>query len=122
MVLAADRALDGVADAVVHAYARLGCTVVETRLAEASGIAEVPGTVVVAADVGAAECVLEDGVDPVEMAPAIERLAATGWEVTVLSPAHRMGEAHRALRGRPALLQAWWRDGDRLCFGSPEVP
>jgi hypothetical protein len=122
MVLAADRAIDGVTEAVVHAYARQGCTVVETSLADVSGIDDVPGTVVVAADVGVAECLLEDGIDPVEMTPGIERLAATGWEVTVLSPAHRMGEAHRALRGRPTTVQAWWRDRDQLCFGVPEVP
>ena len=122
MVLAADRALADVAGAVARSYIRLGTTVVETALAEISEIADVPGTAVVAADCGIVECLLEDGVNPALMAPGIERLAATGWEVTLVAPAARMGEAHQGLRGRPTRLQAWWRDGDRLCFGVPEVP
>lgn len=122
MVLAVDRIGGDVAGAVLAAYARLGGTVVETTLSEISEIEGIPGRVVVAADLGIAECLLLEGTDPAHLVPGIERLAAVGWEVTLVSPAARMGEAHRALRGSPARLQAWWREGDQLCFGVPEVP
>lgn len=122
MVLAADRVATDIAGAVVRSYARLGCTVVETPLTDLSEVPGVPGTVVVAADLGVVECVLAPDDDPIDLAPGLERLAAVGWEVTLLAPTARMGEAHRALRGRPASLQAWWYDGDHLCFGAPEVP
>lgn len=104
-------------------YAERGCTVVETSLAAAAGIDGVPGPAILAADLGIAETAIDDDTDPALLGPGLDRLAATGWEVTVLVPAPRMGEAHRALRGRVALLQAWWfgPDGD-LCFGPPEVP
>jgi hypothetical protein len=122
MVLAADRVATDIAGAVVRSYARLGCTVVETPLADLCEVSGIPGTVVVAADLGVAECVLTLDDDPVDLASGLERLAAVGWEVTLLAPAARMGEAHQALRGRPLFLQAWWYDGDHLCFGASEVP
>jgi hypothetical protein len=109
--------------AAAAAYAGMGCTVVETSLAAASGLDGVPGAAVIAADLGIAECVLGPGVDPALLGPGIEMLAAGGWDVTVLVPSARIGEAHAALRGRPARLQPWWPDGDdSVHFGAPEVP
>ena len=50
-------------------------------------------------------------------------LFATGWRVTVLVVAGRMGDAHRALRGVPVTIQPWWVDGEgTIRFGGPEVP
>ena len=101
----------------------MGCTVVETSLAAACGLDGVPGAAVLAADLGIAECVLGDDVDPGDLGPGIEILAAGGWAVTVLVPAARVGEAHAALRGRPARLQPWWPGRrDAVHFGAPEVP
>jgi hypothetical protein len=124
MVLAADAptALRGrVANAVAGGYARLGCTVVELALAEVSGFPGAPGAAVLAADVGAVECVADD--DLPAAAPAVRLLAAGGWEVSLLVPAALMGEAHRLLRGVAVRLQPWWVGADDVvCFGAPEVP
>ena len=50
------------------------------------------------------------------------RVNAADWDVSVIVPASRMGEAHRALRGAPITLQPWWSDDDGVRFGGPEVP
>jgi hypothetical protein len=110
-----------VATAVARGYARLGCTVVETPLAEASGVEEAPGAAVVAADFGTVECVA-DGHLPAA-ARAVRHLSAAGWEVSLLVPSALVGEAHRLLRGVPVSLQPWWLGpDDDVCFGAPEVP
>ena len=110
-----------VAAAVAHRYACLGCTVVETPLAEASGVEEAPGAAVVATDMGTVECVA-DGHLPAA-ARAVRNLAAAGWEVRLLVPLALVGEAHRLLRGAPANLQPFWLGpDDDVCFGAPEVP
>jgi hypothetical protein len=124
MVLAADlpTVLRGrVAGAVAHGYARLGCTVVELPLAEASGIEEADGAAVLAAECGVIECVAGEGLPAA--AEAVRHLAAAGWEVSLLVPASLVGEAHRLLRGAPVRLQPWWLGpNDDVCFGAPEVP
>lgn len=105
------------------AFGGRGHTVVETSLAAASGVDGVPGAAVLVAELGLAECVLDDGVDPGDLAPGIDSLASTGWDVTVLVPARRMGAAHWGLRGTSALLQAWWPGpGESIQFGEPQVP
>jgi len=104
-------------------YARRGYTVVETSLSAAVGVEGLPGPTLLVADMGIAECVLEDRVDPSRLAPGIAALAADGWEVTILVPAARMGAAHWGLRGLPASLQAWWPGpSDSIQFGAPQVP
>ena len=124
MVLAADAptALRGrVATTVAGGYARRGCTVVELPLADASGVEGVAGAAVLAAELGAIECVADD--DLSGAAQAVRLLAAAGWEVSLLAPASSMGEAHRLLRGVPVRLQPWWLGPDDVvCFGAPEVP
>jgi len=124
MVLAADAptSLRGrVATVVARGYARLGCTVVEVPLAEASGVEGATGTAVLAADLGAIECVAGD--DLPAAAQAVRLLAAAGWEVSLLVPTPATGEAHRLLRGVPVRLQPWWLGpDDDVCFGAPEVP
>lgn len=114
---------DPVALASASSYTRRGHTVVQTSLAAAVGVDGLPGAAILVADAGIAECVLEDRVDPAEMAAGIEVLAADGWDVTVLVPAARMGAAHWGLRGVSAVLQAWW-PGPResIQFGAPQVP
>ncbi len=96
-----------VAVASASSYSRRGHTVVATSLSAAVGIDGLPGSALLVADAGIAECVLEDRTDPALMAPGIEALVADGWEVTVLVPAPRMGAAHWGLRGSSAMLQAW---------------
>jgi hypothetical protein len=124
LVLAADlpTALRGrVATAVARGYARLGCTVVEVPLAEASGVEGADGAAVLAAESGSIECVV--GEDLPAAAEAVRHLVAAGWEVSLLVPLALVGEAHRLLRGVPASLQPWWLGpDDDVCFGAPEVP
>ncbi|MBU1227477.1 MAG: hypothetical protein KJ698_09770 [Actinobacteria bacterium] len=112
-----------VARASSASYTRRGYTVVETSLEAAVGVDGLPGPALLIADMGIAECVLEDRVDPARLAAGIEALAAEGWEVTVLVPAARMGAAHWGLRGASASLQAWWPGpADSIQFGAPQVP
>jgi hypothetical protein len=112
-----------VAAASASSYARRGYAVVSTSLEAAAGIDGLPGAALLVADAGIAECVLDDRVDPAEMVPGIEALAAEGWEVTVLVPSARMGAAHWGLRGSSSVLQAWWPGpAESIQFGAPQVP
>lgn len=112
-----------VATASASSYTRRGHTVVATSFEAAAGIDGLPGPALLVPDAGIAECVLDDGIDPVAMLPGIEALAADGWEVFVLVPAARMGIAHWDLRGCSALLQSWWPGPDEsVQFGAPQVP
>ena len=125
MVMAAPVATEKhpVTIASASAYVGMGCTVVETSLAAAAGIDGLPGPALLAADLGIAECVLDDHTDPILLGPGVEALAAAGWDVRVLVPARRMGAAHWGLRGRPGSLQAWWPGpGESIQFGAPQVP
>ncbi|MFZ0492286.1 MAG: hypothetical protein WAM81_03690 [Acidimicrobiia bacterium] len=60
--------------------------------------------------------------DPAAHRPVFRRLAADGWQVHVLVPLERMGEAHRGLRGVAVRLQGWWLDDGSVHFGRPEIP
>ena len=53
---------------------------------------------------------------------AVRILDSRGWQVSVLLPLHRLGEAHAILRGAPCRLQPWWIDDSEVCFGSYETP
>lgn len=54
--------------------------------------------------------------------PIFRRLAVDGWQVHVLVPLERLGEAHRCLRGVDVMLQGWWTDDGGVHFGRPETP
>lgn len=73
---------------------------------------------------GASEIECYPDVGSIEsVASAVGLLADDGWAVTVVVAGEDMGSAHRAMRGLPVMLQAWWRDASgNLCFGGPEVP
>jgi hypothetical protein len=120
VLVAETRTIDDVVAAVSRAYTSAGGTTVECELSEAAGI-DVPGRAVVAMELGVVECVLgDDGpFDPVGR--AVSRMAASGWAVTVVVPSGRLGDAHRDLRGRPGVVQGFWRDGDGVQFGRHEV-
>ena len=45
-----------------------------------------------------------------------------GPDVCVVVAASRMGEAHRALRGAPCVVQPWWTEDGATHFGRPEQP
>ena len=111
--------------AVTAIHSRRGRDVVEIPLLElvhaslAADTATVPG--IVAPDERVVELIVDDG--PFEaIAPAVWALAARGWNVVAISPARRMGEAHRALRSTPCTLQPWWAEGDEVRFGGFETP
>lgn len=110
-----------VARMVARGYARLGCTVVELLLAEATGLEGVQGVAILVPERGVVECVADEGL--MGVARAVRLLAVGGWEVRLLVPGGLAGEAHRLLRGTAARLQPWWAGaGDDVCFGAPEVP
>lgn len=53
---------------------------------------------------------------------AFRRLAGRGYANYALVPMELLGEAHRALRGAPVLLQGFWEDEDGVHFWRPEIP
>ena len=114
-----------VVDAVISAHAARGNRVLDIPLLEMVHVSVAADTaairsVVVAAD-RVVELVLDDG--PFEaVGPAVWALAARGWDVVALTPASRVGEAHRALRGTPCRLQPWWTDAAAVRFGKFETP
>lgn len=96
--------------------------VVETPLDSFTGIGTLDGVAVMAPNQGVVELFPGERQALEALGPVASSVAAEGWKVAVLVSARRMGDAHRVLRGRPLHLQAWWHDGDRICFGGPEVP
>ncbi len=96
--------------------------VVETPLSSFAGIPDLNGIAVLAANQGLVEYfpAPDQALPPIRAAATAA--SASGWRVAVLVPSDRMGDAHSALRGCAVRLQAWWIDGDRICFGGPEVP
>ncbi len=78
--------------------------------------------VVAAGESRGAEIMVDETVACDQLVTAVWSLAEQGWTTTVVVPAERMGEAHRALRGLPCRLQAWWEDGALISFGSFETP
>ena len=96
--------------------------VVETPLGSFIGIEELDGVAVLAPNRGLVEFFPGDRQPLSTLGPIATSAAASGWQVAVLVPAERMGDAHSSLRGFPLRLQSWWADGDRICFGGPEVP
>jgi hypothetical protein len=123
VVLIADSSVFQVRTAVARLYASGGTTVVEMPAADLLEDPALPGTVVVAAEDGIAEWVLDHGTAPADVGAGAAELAAKGWEVTILVPTQRIGEAHVALRRIPVHLQPWWLDAEHgVCFGVPEVP
>lgn len=114
-----------VAEATVRAYVARGNQVLEVPLLEmvhvsvGADVATIRS--VVAVEDRVVELVVDDG--PFEaLCPAVWALSARGWEVVALTPAHRNGEAHRALRGTPCRLQPWWISADEVRFGRLEKP
>ena len=66
--------------------------------------------------------VLPPNVRPDDHASLFRRLAADEWTIHILLPLESLGEAHRALRTTPVLLQGWWSDEGGVHFGRPEIP
>jgi hypothetical protein len=79
-------------------------------------------SVVAATDSRIAEIMIDETVVCGQIVQSVWSLAEQAWNVTVVVPAARMGEAHFALRGVPCRLQAWWEDGSTVCFGGYERP
>lgn len=97
-------------------------SVLEEPLSGFTGIDGLDGVAVVAPAQGVVEWFPHDDQPLADLAAVAGRIAGTGWSVGVIVPTGRMGEAHRALRGAPVTLQPWWRDGEAVRFGGPEVP
>jgi hypothetical protein len=97
-------------------------SVVETPLAGFTGRVDLDGVAVVAPERGIVEWFPSDGQALDALATVSRQAAGPEWHVSVIVPAFRMGEAHRALRGAPVTLQPWWPDADGVRFGGPEVP
>jgi hypothetical protein len=68
------------------------------------------------------ECVIPRDTNFDELAPTLDGLARSGWDVWAIVPTADLGAAHRSLRGLPITLQPWWDTGTGVCFGRPEIP
>lgn len=77
---------------------------------------------VVAGDMRIVEIVADDEFDLEQLASATWTLAGRGWDVTVLVPCNRLGDAHTSLRAAPCSLQGWWFDENGVWFGAHETP
>jgi hypothetical protein len=97
-------------------------SVVETPLEKFTGLPGVEGVAVLAPEQGLVEWFPHQEQDLVVLAGLSESVVGAGWRIAVLVESQRMGEAHRAFRGSPVALQAWWQEGERVRFGGPEVP
>lgn len=95
---------------------------VETSLAGFAGGSGLRGRAVVVPGQSLVEW-YPHGDQPLEqLADPAMGVVASGWRLWVVVPAHRMGEAHRALHRSALTLQAWWHDDGSVRFGGPEVP
>jgi hypothetical protein len=119
-VLSVDHRLAASAAASIHLQRE--SSVVETALGGFTGIGDIAGVAVLAPEQGIVEWFPDPAQHLDPLAPLASEAVGAGWRVTVLVPALRMGEAHRALRGTPVTLQPWWAEGERVRFGGPEVP
>lgn len=68
------------------------------------------------------ECVFDTFSDLICASADLERLLCKQWQVQVLVPLARLGEAHRSLRGLPLKLQGYWLDLGQVRFGAEETP
>lgn len=123
MVLTAPTSTDHQAAATTAASIHLQYegSVIETPLASFAGEPGLDGIAVVAPERGLVEWFPSDTQELASLTAPL-RMSAADWNVSVIVPAQRMGEAHRALRGTPITLQPWWVDGENVRFGGPEVP
>lgn len=95
----------------------LGDLVAGSVAADLSGI-----TAVVVAEPRVVEIITDDHLDLELLASATWILAGRGWDVVVLVPCHRIGDAHASLRAAPCHIQPWWFDEDGTWFGALETP
>jgi len=96
-------------------------SVIETPLATFAEDPVLDGIAVVAPERGLVEWFPSEDQSLIALVGP-SRAHAADWDVSVIVPAARMGEAHRALRGAPITLQPWWSDDEGVRFGGPEVP
>ncbi|MCH7585737.1 MAG: hypothetical protein IH941_11380 [Acidobacteria bacterium] len=96
--------------------------VVETPLGSFVGVGGLDGVAVLAPNQGLVELFPGERQPLATLGPVAASVAASGWQVAVIVPTARMGDAHQSLRGFPLHLQSWWSEGDHIRFGGPEVP
>ena len=115
--------VDRVADAVVETYRRCHEGAHQAQLVEFVDVKNVGAIRTIACpDRRTVEIVLDAEVDAGSLIPGIWRLGQGGHRVVVLVALGRIGAAHPELRGVPCRLQAYWTEGDRVCFGGIEIP
>ena len=124
LVAADSRELSTVVDASEATYRAHGMQVTQVSwsdlTSESAGGALDPPTIITSDQT--LECILDREADPAELAKALQELDGQGWKAVVVVPLERLGHAHVALRGTPALLQSWWTVGDTVHFGHHEIP
>lgn len=115
-----------VTDAVVAAYSARRervQTMALSDLVEGAVAADLSGmSAIVAAEIRVAEVVADHAFDLERLPSAAWALAGRGWDMIVLVPCDRVGDAHTALRSAPCKLQPWWLDADGVWFGALETP
>lgn len=115
--------VDRVADAVVETYRRSHEEAHQAQLVEFVDVKDVGAMRTIACPQRrTVEIVLDAELDAGSLVPGIWRLGQGGHAVVVLVALGRIGAAHPELRGVPCRLQAYWLEGERVCFGGFEVP
>ena len=115
-----------VTDAVVAAYSARQERVRTMSVADlVSGVVSADLSsisAVVAAEQRLAEIIVAEDTNLEQLAAASWALSGRGWDIIVLVPCGRIGDAHSSLRATPCQIQPWWSDADGIWFGALETP
>lgn len=114
--------VDRVAAATLDVYARCHDLAVQMPLVELGTMPSDLGTLraIVGSNDHTVEIILDAGIDPAAVAPAVWVLSDKGYQPVVLVSLDRLGQAHDGLRGTPCRLQGWWVSNGIVVFGAPE--
>jgi len=114
--------VDRVASATLDVYVRRHDLAVQMPLIELLAVPSDLGTLraVVGSNDHTVEIILDAGIDPSTVAPAVWTLSHKGYQPVVLVSLDQLGPAHEGLRGTPCELQGWWVSDEIVVFGAPE--
>ena len=114
--------VDRVAAATLDVYARCHDLAVQMPLIELLTVPSDLGTLraIVGSNDHTVEIILDAGIDPSTVAPAVWSLSRKGYQPVILVSLDQLGYAHDGLRGTPCKLQGWWISNEAVVFGASE--